>query len=64
MREHLVPKYSVRDLGGMQKVHFQKTSLKMTLFRLVVLQGVEQEGRRGLNHILRHEDVYNLQLLV
>lgn len=57
MREHLIAEDSVRDLRRVQQVHLQQLSLQMTLLRLVLLERIQQKARRGLNHILRHENI-------
>jgi hypothetical protein len=38
MGEHLIAKNGVRNLRSMNQVEFQKTSLQMSLLRLVVLE--------------------------
>jgi hypothetical protein len=43
MGEHLVAKDSIRNLRGVQKIHFEQTRLQMTLLWFVVLECVEQE---------------------
>jgi hypothetical protein len=43
MCEHLVAEDGIRDLGSMDKIHFEETGLQRPLFRFVVLQGVQQE---------------------
>lgn len=60
MREHLVAENSVRNLRCVHQVHLEQTSLQWSLFGLVVLERVEQEGCRRLDHVLRHEDVHDL----
>lgn len=61
MREHLVTEDRISDLRRMQQVHFQQACLEVSLFWLVVLQSVEEERRRRLYHILRHEYVNHLE---
>lgn len=60
MSEHLVTKDRISDLRGIQQVHFEQTGLEVRLFGLVLLQCIEQECCRGLDHVLRHEDVDDL----
>jgi len=59
--EHLVRKDSIGNLRSIDEVHFEETSLEGTLFRLVVLESIEQEGGSLLNHVLTHEDVNDLK---
>jgi hypothetical protein len=60
MRKHLIAKYGVSHLWRMHKVHLEKTSLKMGLFRLVLLQSIEKEGCCRLDKVLRHENIDDL----
>ena len=41
MGEHLVTKNGIRNLRCMNEVELQKTSLQMTLLRLVVLESIQ-----------------------
>ena len=59
--EHVVSKDSIRHLRGVHKVEFKKPCLEMTLFGLVIFEGVQEEGGGWLDHILRHEDVNDLE---
>jgi hypothetical protein len=59
VREHLVAEDGVGDLRGVDEVHLEETSLERALLGLVVLEGVEEERRRLLDHVLSHEDVDN-----
>ena len=61
MGEHVITKDGIGNLRGVNQVHLQKSGLEMALFGLVFLESIEQERGRGLNHILRHEDVDNLR---
>ena len=54
--EHFIVEDSRGDLRGVNKVEFE-ARLQVDLLRLVVLQSIEQERRRELNHALRHEDI-------
>ena len=57
MREHLVSKNSIRDLWGIQEIHLKQSSLLSTLVRSVILQGIEKESSRLLNHVLSKEHI-------
>ncbi len=57
MRQDLVDEDGVRDLRSVKQVHFEQTSLQVRLLGLVILERLQEEGRRGLDHVLRHEDV-------
>jgi hypothetical protein len=57
--EHLVAKDGVGNLRRVHEVHLQQARLEVRLLRLVVLERIKKEGRRGLNHVLRHEDVHD-----
>lgn len=59
VRKHVVAKNSVRDLGRVHEVHLEQARLHRALFRTVVLERVQEERRRGLDHVLAHEDVDN-----
>ena len=52
MREHLVSKDRVRHLRGVEQIHLQQTSLKVALFGLILLESIEQERSRRLDHVL------------
>lgn len=58
--EHLVSKNRVGNLRGMHKVHLEQSCLQMPLLGLVVLQRIEQERSRRLDHILGHKHIDNL----
>ena len=58
--KHFVAKDSIRHLGRVHQVHLEETSLKMTLFGLVLLERIKKERRRGLDHVLGHEDINHL----
>lgn len=62
VREHLVPKNSVRNLRRMHQVHLKEFCLKVTLFRLVLFKRVEQERCGRLDHVLGHENVDDLRV--
>jgi hypothetical protein len=57
MRKHLITQNRISDLRSIDQVHLQQPSLKSTLFRLVILERIEEEGSSLLNHVLRHEDI-------
>jgi hypothetical protein len=57
MRKHLITQNRISDLRSINQVHLQQPSLKSSLFRLVVLERIEEEGSSLLNHVLRHEDI-------
>ena len=59
MGEHLVTKDGVGNLGRVDQVHLKQACLKGALFRLVILQRVQEERCRLLDHVLGHEDVDN-----
>ena len=61
MGEHLVAEDGIRYLRRMHQIHFEQAGLEVPLLRLVVLKRIEQERSRGLDHVLRHEDVDDLQ---
>ena len=52
MVEHISTEDGISDLRCVNQVHLQETSLEMALLRLVVLQRIQQERSRLLNHIL------------
>lgn len=58
--EHLIGEDGVGDLRSVDEVHLEQASLERTLLGLVLLESVEEEGGRLLDHILRHEDVDDL----
>lgn len=60
MREHLVAEDGIRDLRSMHQIHLKKPCLQWSLFRFVLLQRVQKEGGRWLDHVLGHEDINNL----
>jgi hypothetical protein len=60
VREHLVGEDGIGNLGCVHEVHLEETGLEGTLFGLVLLESVEEEGSCLLDHVLRHEDVDNL----
>jgi hypothetical protein len=57
MRKHLITQNSISDLRSIDQVHLQQPSLKSSLFRLVILERIEEEGSSLLNHVLRHENI-------
>jgi hypothetical protein len=57
MRKHLVTQNGISDLRSIDQIHLQQPSLKSTLFRLVILERIEEEGSSLLNHVLGHEDI-------
>src|SRR5271170_6780293 len=57
MREHFVSKNSIRDLGRIQEIHLKQSSLLSTLIWSVILQCVEKERSRLLNHVLSKEHI-------
>jgi hypothetical protein len=57
MRKHLITQNRISDLRSIDQVHLQQSSLKSSLFRLVLLERIEEEGSSLLNHVLRHEDI-------
>jgi hypothetical protein len=57
MREHFVSKNSIRDLWGIQEIHLKQSSLLSTLVRSVILQCIEKESSRLLNHVLSKEHI-------
>jgi hypothetical protein len=57
MREHVVAKNSVSNLGGINQVHLQETSLQMTLLWSILLKSIQQESSSRLNHALRLENI-------
>jgi hypothetical protein len=59
VREHLVSKNGISDLGSIQEIHLKQSSLLSTLIRSVVFQGIKEECSGWLNHILRKEDIDN-----
>ena len=60
--EHLVAEDRIGDLRSVDEVHLEKTRLKRTLLGAVLLERVEEEGRRLLVHALRHKDVDDLKV--
>ena len=52
MVEHISTEDGISDLRCVDQVHLQETSLEMALLRLVILQRIQQERSRLLNHIL------------
>lgn len=59
VREHLVAEDRVRDLGRVDEVHLEQARLERALLGAVLLERVEQERGRLLDHVLRHEDVHD-----
>ena len=59
MRKHLVTQYGISNLRRIDQVHLQQSSLQSSLFWLVILESIEEEGSSLLNHVLRHEDIDN-----
>jgi hypothetical protein len=57
MGKHLVTQNRISDLRSIDQVHLQQPSLKSSLFGLVILERIEEEGSSLLNHVLRHEDI-------
>jgi len=57
IREHLVAKDGISNLGRVHQVHFEQPSLQVSLLRLVILEGVQQEGSCCRNEILGHENI-------
>ena len=55
MREHFVSENSIRNLWRIQEIHLKQSSLLSTLVRSVILQGIEKESSRLLNHVLSKE---------
>lgn len=55
--EHLVSEDSIRDLRRIDQVHLQQPSLQTALLWLVVLERIEEERGRLLDHVLAHKDV-------
>lgn len=53
----MVPEDGVGDLRRVDEVHLEQASLQVPLLGLVVLERVEEERSRLLNHVLAHEDV-------
>ena len=43
------------------QIHFQQLGLERTFGGSVILQGIQQEGSAGLDHVLLEEDVDNLR---
>ena len=58
VREHLVSKDGVCNLGRVHQVHLEQPRLEVALLGLVVREDVEQECSRLLDHALRLEDVH------
>lgn len=61
MGEHVVAENGIGDLRSVNQVHLQKSGLEVALLGLVVLEGVEQERGCRLDHILRHENIDDLE---
>ena len=59
MMKHFITQDSVCNLRCMQQVHLQETGLKGTMFRAVVLEGIEQKGSCLLNHVEGGKDINN-----
>ncbi len=57
--EHIIAKNGVSNLRCINQVHLKETSLQMALLRSVVLQSIQQESCRRLNHALRLEYIYH-----
>ena len=63
MRKHLVTQYGISNLRRIDQVHLQQPSLQSSLFWVVILESIEEEGSSLLDHVLRHEDIdYSLQI--
>ncbi|CAI6082879.1 unnamed protein product [Clonostachys chloroleuca] len=57
--EHVVGENSLSDLRSVHQVHLQKSGLQTSMFRIVILEGVKQEGGGLLDHTLRLENIAN-----
>ena len=55
--QDLVHEDCICYLRSVKQIHLKQASLKVRLLRLVVLERFEEEGRRRLDHVLRHEDI-------
>ena len=64
VREHFITKDGISNLRRVNQVHLQESGLEVTLLRFILLERIQEEGRRGLNHVLGHENIHNLQLLI
>lgn len=58
--EHVSAKDRISNLRCVDEIHLQETGLKVTLLGLVILQRVQEECCRLLDHVLRHKDIHNL----
>ncbi len=61
VRKHFVAQNGVGDLRSSHQIHFQQARLQMALLRLVLLQCVQQERRRLLDHVVLHKNIHNLE---
>lgn len=57
MRKHLIAEDSIGNLRCIHEIHLQQSSLQMSLFRVIVLERLQQEARSLLRHVLTREDV-------
>jgi hypothetical protein len=60
--EHLVGENSLGDLRSVDKVHLEQSGLQGSVLRLVLLERVEEERGRLLDHVRAHKDVDNLRI--
>ena len=60
MREHVTSENGIRDLRGMNQVHFGGMCLQVALLRLVIFESIRKEPCSWLDHVLGYEDNDNL----